>query len=121
MQTGKPSSYVRWFKDLRNSDVALVGGKNASLGEMYAGLTAKGVRIPNGFALTAAAYRDALTEAGAWPKLHALLDTLDKSDVAALERAAAAARSSAATSDLSSVSSSACSVGQAPASVSASR
>ncbi len=92
MQTGNPSSYVRWFKDLRNSDVALVGGKNASLGELYATLTPKGVRIPNGFALTAAAYRDALTEAGAWPKLHALLDTLDKSDVAALERVAAAAR-----------------------------
>ena len=81
MQTGNPSSYVRWFKDLRNSDVALVGGKNASLGEMYATLTPKGVRIPNGFALTAEAYRDALTEAGAWPKLHALLDALDKSDV----------------------------------------
>jgi pyruvate,water dikinase len=86
------STYVRWFKDLRNSDVPLVGGKNASLGEMYATLTPKGVRIPNGFALTALAYRDALTEAGAWPKLHALLDTLDKSDVAALERAASAAR-----------------------------
>jgi pyruvate, water dikinase len=90
--TTQSSSYVRWFKDLRNSDIALVGGKNASLGEMYAQLTAKGVRIPNGFALTAQAYRDALTEAGAWPKLHELLDTLDKTDVAALERAAVAAR-----------------------------
>ncbi len=92
MAAAKSSSYVRWFKDLRNSDVGLVGGKNASLGEMYALLTARGVRVPNGFALTAQAYRDALTEAGAWPKLHALLDTLDKSDVAALERAASAAR-----------------------------
>ena len=54
MQTGNPSSYVRWFKDLRNSDVALVGGKNASLGEMYATLAPKGVRVPNGFAITAA-------------------------------------------------------------------
>ncbi len=92
MAAAASSSYVRWFKDLRNSDVALVGGKNASLGEMYAQLSPKGVRIPNGFALTAQAYRDALSDAGAWPKLHALLDTLDKSDVAALERAAAAAR-----------------------------
>jgi pyruvate,water dikinase len=86
------SSYARWFKDLRNADVALVGGKNASLGELYTALTPKGVRVPNGFALTADAYRDALTGAGAWPKLHGLLDDLDKNDVAALENAAAAAR-----------------------------
>ena len=51
-----------------------------------------GVPVPNGFALTAAAYRDALTEADAWPKLHALLDGLDMTDVAALPSAAAAAR-----------------------------
>lgn len=86
------SAYVRWFKDLRNTDVALVGGKNASLGELYSALTPQGVLVPNGFALTAEAYRDALTAADAWPKLHALLDDLDKSDIPALERAAEAAR-----------------------------
>ena len=53
---------------------------------MYAELGAAGVRVPNGFALTAAAYRDALTEADAWPRLHALLDGLDVTDVAMLGR-----------------------------------
>ncbi len=46
---------IRWFKDIGMDDVASVGGKNASLGEMYQNLTPKGVRIPNGFAITAEA------------------------------------------------------------------
>ena len=86
------SPLVRWFATLGLSDVAEVGGKNASLGEMYSHLGAAGVLVPNGFALTAAAYRQALTDAGAWPRLHALLDPLDFTDVAALAEAAAAAR-----------------------------
>ncbi len=45
--------YVRWFSDVRLSDVPLVGGKNASLGELYSALSNVGVRVPNGFALTA--------------------------------------------------------------------
>lgn len=49
-------SYVRWFKDLTIKDIPSVGGKNASLGEMYAKLAKKGVPVPNGFALTADAY-----------------------------------------------------------------
>lgn len=48
--------FVRWFKELTIDDVSIVGGKNASLGEMYSSLTEKGVRIPNGFAITAPAY-----------------------------------------------------------------
>ncbi len=59
-------SLIRWFDTLGLGDVPLVGGKNASLGELYRALARPGVRVPNGFALTAAAYRDALTEAGAW-------------------------------------------------------
>ena len=86
------SRYVRWFRDLGVDDVPLVGGKNASLGEMYRELTSKGVRVPNGFAITAQAYRDMLSEAGAWEPLHELLDGLDKSDVAELARRAHAAR-----------------------------
>jgi len=58
-----------------------VGGKNASLGEMYRELTAQGVRVPNGFAIAADAFRQALTAAGAWDELHRLLDSLDKSEV----------------------------------------
>src|SRR5690606_10595779 len=49
--------YVRWFDALRNTDVALVGGKNASLGELIRHLGGAGVRVPGGFATTAGAYR----------------------------------------------------------------
>jgi pyruvate, water dikinase len=70
----------------------LVGGKNASLGELYSELGAAGIRVPNGFALTAAAYRDALAAADAWPALHALLDGLDITDVATLADRAKKAR-----------------------------
>ncbi|MBV8138071.1 MAG: phosphoenolpyruvate synthase [Deltaproteobacteria bacterium] len=84
--------YVRWFRDLRNSDVPIVGGKNASLGEMYSQLSAQGIRVPNGFALSAQAYRDALFEAGAWSRLHQLLDGTDKSDVEGLAKRGAEAR-----------------------------
>ena len=83
---------VRWFRDIRIGDVALVGGKNASLGELYAVLSREGIRIPNGFALSAQAYRDALTKAAAWDKLHALLDGLDKAQVDVLAARAAEAR-----------------------------
>ncbi len=83
---------VRWFGDLRLDDVPLVGGKNASLGELYANLGGAGIRVPNGFALTASAYRDALTAADAWPRLHELLDGLNVTDVALLAERAGAAR-----------------------------
>jgi pyruvate,water dikinase len=85
-------SYTRWFADIRLTDIAEVGGKNASLGELYAVLTHEGVRVPNGFALTASAYRDALTAAGAWERLHGLLDDLDKSQIQVLAERAAQAR-----------------------------
>ncbi|MBI3573287.1 MAG: hypothetical protein HY092_03760, partial [Candidatus Kerfeldbacteria bacterium] len=56
MPTAREERFVLWFNELRNTDVKLVGGKNASLGEMYSLLAPKGVKIPNGFAVTAAAY-----------------------------------------------------------------
>ena len=49
--------HIRWFDEIGIGDVALVGEKNASLGEMYRELTPKGVKVPNGFAVTADAYR----------------------------------------------------------------
>src|SRR5579864_1647820 len=73
MQRAEESGYVRWFKDIRLDEVASVGGKNASLGELYSTLSSQGIKVPNGFVLTAQAYRDALTEANAWQKLHHLL------------------------------------------------
>jgi pyruvate,water dikinase len=84
--------YIRWFGDLGVADVALVGGKTASLGELYSALSGAGVKVPPGFAITAQAYRDALTAAGAWAPLHELLDDLDKSDVDLLAERAVAAR-----------------------------
>src|SRR5690606_32142800 len=84
--------HIRWFRDIRLRDVAVVGGKTASLGELYSNLAPLGVRVPNGFALTAQAYREALTKAGVWDRLHALLDGLDKRQVDVLARRAAEAR-----------------------------
>ena len=83
---------LRWFDSIGLDDVPLVGGKNASLGELYCALRASGVRVPNGFALTAEAYRDAVEGAGADAKLRALLDGLDVTDVALLAERAAEAR-----------------------------
>jgi len=60
----KSNMFILWFDQLCNDDVAFVGGKNASLGEMYSNLTPKGIRIPNGFAITAYAYRYFLEKAG---------------------------------------------------------
>ena len=48
--------YILWFKNIRARDVALVGGKNANLGEMYSKLISKGVNVPNGFAISSEAY-----------------------------------------------------------------
>ena len=75
------SDYIRWFADLRMRDVPLVGGKTASLGELYSTLASEHIAVPNGFAVTPKAYRDAITEADAWCKLHEQLDDLDKTDV----------------------------------------
>jgi pyruvate,water dikinase len=86
------SGYVRFFEDFGIDDVPLVGGKNASLGEMLQKLAGQGVRVPHGFAITAAAYRYMLDEAGAWDRLHAELDDIDPADVAALARKAKRAR-----------------------------
>ena len=90
MPTEQP--LLRWFATLGIGDVGEVGGKTASLGELYGHMAGAGVRVPNGFALTATAYRQALTAAGAGPRLHALLDRLEVTDLPALAHAAAAAR-----------------------------
>ena len=84
--------YIHWFDEISVDDVPLVGGKNASLGEMYRVLTPQGVRVPNGFAISAQAYRDMLDKAGAWTALHALLDDVDTADVEDLASRAHKAR-----------------------------
>ncbi len=60
----KKQAFILWFDKLGIEDVPLVGGKNASLGEMYQNLTKKGVNVPNGFAVTAYAYHYLLDKAG---------------------------------------------------------
>ena len=72
--------------------IAEVGGKNASLGEMIRELSAEGVRVPGGFATTARAYRHFIASGGLALRMHAILDGLDGSDIAALQAAGAAAR-----------------------------
>ena len=77
----KKNAFVLWFKDLTIEDVPLVGGKNASLGEMYCNLTKKGVSIPNGFAVTAYAYRYLLKKAKIERKIKQILSGLNTNDM----------------------------------------
>ena len=86
-------SFVRPFETLGIDDVPEVGGKNASLGEMYRSLSSAGVKVPNGFAITADAYRYVLDSAGAWAGLHVALDDLRADDSDDLSRRGKIARS----------------------------
>jgi pyruvate, water dikinase len=73
----KKKALILWFNKLGIEHVPLVGGKNASLGEMYRNLNKKGVRIPNGFAVTAHAYRYLLDKAGIKKEIKRILKDLD--------------------------------------------
>ncbi len=77
-------SFVRFFDQLSLGDVPLVGGKNASLGEMFRTLKPKGVNVPNGFATTSEAYWAVLEHNGLHDRIFALLDALDIEDVVRL-------------------------------------
>lgn len=81
MPTPRSKAFVLWFKELRNTDVKLVGGKNASLGEMYSLLTPKGVRIPNGFAVTSTSYFYFLKATGIKQEIKKILRDLNTSDM----------------------------------------
>ena len=72
---------VLWFHECGIADVPIVGGKNASLGEMVQHLAPKGIRIPNGFATTAFAYRQFLATTGIDQKLRALFAGLAIGDI----------------------------------------
>jgi pyruvate,water dikinase len=76
--------FIRWFKEIGIGDVGLVGGKNASLGEMYRELRSKGIRIPNGFAVTAEGYRHFLKASSLEEKIAATLRGLDTRDLGGL-------------------------------------
>ncbi|MDE6978297.1 MAG: phosphoenolpyruvate synthase, partial [Helicobacter sp.] len=66
--------YIKFFKELNNKDVPLVGGKNASIGEMFQELVPMGIHVPNGFAITSDAYWKLLEVGGIRQKIYDLLD-----------------------------------------------
>ena len=89
----KTKKHILWFKDISNKDVPLVGGKNASLGEMYSELSKKGVNIPNGFAITAEAYKYFIESNDLEDKIRDGLRGLKKNSVADLTKRASKIRS----------------------------
>ena len=89
----KEQAFVLWFDQVRITDISLVGGKNASLGEMIQQLIPKGVRVPNGFATTAHAYRYFVQQAGLESRLRDLFADLDVEDMANLRERGRQARS----------------------------
>src|SRR6185295_4272173 len=93
LESARKNAFVLWFKELGIQDIPLVGGKNASLGEMYQKLTKKGVTIPNGFAVTAYSYHYLLEHAGIKDAMRKVLKTLDVKDMASLQRCGHAVRS----------------------------
>ena len=86
-------TWIRWFDDMGMADVATVGGKNASLGEMRRALTPLGIRIPDGFATTADAYRDFMRAADLERVIRGSLADIDIGDIDALQAAGARLRS----------------------------
>jgi len=88
-----PWTFVKRFNELHLSDVPLVGGKNASLAEMYRELTGAGVKVPNGFATTSDAFWQLIDENGLREPIGGMLAELDKRDVDSLKRTGAAIRS----------------------------
>ncbi|WP_293143864.1 phosphoenolpyruvate synthase [Okeania sp. SIO3I5] len=88
----KEKSLILWFDEVDINDIPLVGGKNASLGEMMQQLTPKGINIPNGFATTAYAYRYFIKTAGLETKLRQLFADLDVEDIKNLQQRGKKAR-----------------------------
>lgn len=91
-QANRETAFVLKFEQVGLSDIPLVGGKNASLGEMIQQLTSKGVNVPNGFATTAYAYRYFIETAGLEEKLRLLFADLDVEDMNSLRQVGKQAR-----------------------------
>jgi len=77
----RANPFILWFKEISISDVGLVGGKTSSLGEMYTELGKYGIKVPNGFAITAHAYRYFLDHSQIKPKIQKELDSLNITDM----------------------------------------
>ena len=81
----KSEKFILWFKEISHKDVPFVGGKNASLGEMYNSLSKKGVNIPDGFATTSFAFWHFMKKTGLKEKIEEILKDLDVSDIKNLQ------------------------------------
>ena len=81
MPAASNTSTIAWFSDISLTDLDQVGGKNASLGEMVRNLTSAGIRVPDGFATTADAYRHFISDGGLAEIINAELAALDTEDV----------------------------------------
>lgn len=86
------NSYIKQFKEIGMSDLAKVGGKNASLGEMFSKLSSFGIAVPDGFAVTAFAFESFLTRNALHEKLRTLMGQLDRKDYSNLNEVGAEAR-----------------------------
>ncbi|MBD0346773.1 MAG: phosphoenolpyruvate synthase, partial [Coleofasciculus sp. Co-bin14] len=91
-QSTKEQALILWFEEVGIADIPLVGGKNASLGEMIQQLTPKGVNVPTGFATTAYAYRYFIQEAGLEDELRDVFSDLDVDNVSNLQKRGKQAR-----------------------------
>jgi pyruvate,water dikinase len=94
------ASFIRWFSDIGLNDVPLVGGKNASLGELYRELATAGVRVPNGFAVTADGYRHFMQATGLAEEVTTMLRGLQVADLADLAQRGLAVRQAITAADL---------------------
>jgi len=92
MNSSTPHPFIKWFADITIADIPLVGGKNASLGEMVRELSGKGVKVPDGFAVTAEAFRHFIREAKLDAFIRATLADLDTQDMANLSQRGHAVR-----------------------------
>jgi pyruvate,water dikinase len=92
MEKGHEKELILWFDEIGINDVPMVGGKNASLGEMYRHLDAQGVVVPNGYAITAYAYQYLLKDAGLEIAIRETLEDLDTHDLHNLQERGAKVR-----------------------------
>lgn len=92
MNSSPPDGFIKWFAEITIDDGLRVGGKTASLGEMFRGLAGRGVKVPDGCAITADAFRHFFREAGIGERIRATLADLDTRDMANLSERGQAVR-----------------------------
>ena len=88
----KKRKLILWFSEVGIDDISIVGGKNSSLGEMYSNLSRKGIRVPNGFAITTEAYFYLLIETDIQCKIEEILKDLDTTNIQDLQARGAMVR-----------------------------